>query len=91
MKRKRVINMKLKERILEKGFKDVYIETPNDEEGNYEYCVIVYFDFIWNNDNRLDSGKQEIEGNTEDEILRNIDKFIKDYSNKNDDWMLKLT
>lgn len=82
--------MTLEKKILEKGFKDVYIESPNDEEGNSEYCVIVYFDFIWTKDNRLDSGKQEIEGNTENEILRNIDKFINEYSNKDDDWMLRL-
>ncbi|NRU52391.1 hypothetical protein [Clostridium beijerinckii] len=82
--------MTLKEKILLKGFKDVYIESPNDKEGNIEYCVIIYFDFIWNKDNRLDSGKQEIEGDTEDEIMKNIDKFIETYSDKNDDWMLKL-
>lgn len=78
--------MTLEDKILSKGFTSVYIEPP--ENKNDSYFVLIYFDFVWTENNKSDKGKQEIKGKTEDEILENVNKFIEEYSTGH--WILKL-
>lgn len=82
--------MTLEERILSKGFKSVDIESP-DKECN-GYYIRIWFDFKWNETGRIALGKQEIDGNTEKEILKNIDEFIDKFNNDStySDWTLLL-
>lgn len=79
--------MSLEEKILAKGFKYVDIEYPNDECS--EYYTRVWFDFKWNKSGKVCQGKQEIEGNTEEEILNNVNKFINEACNWKD-WTIIL-
>ena len=79
----------LKQILLDKGL--IYADIEFEPEQEVSLYVRIWFKFRWTNrdQDKLNDGWQEFEGNNEEDILKEIDKFLLDH--QTGDWVIDLT